>query len=59
MQYWVSVPVSGSGQQCFTVDADSPEEAVRKVKEGVGNFEEEEVTADSLDFHNAKAVENE
>ncbi len=59
MEYWVSVPVTeASGQQCFTVDADSPEEAIRKVKDGKGNFEEEEIKADLCDFRNATAEEN-
>lgn len=59
MEYLVTVPVTeASGHQFFTVVADSPEEAIRKVKEGIGNFEEEEITADLLNFRKATAEEN-
>ncbi len=60
MKYTVTVPVTSvSGNQRFTADAKSPEEACRKVTDGDCTFHEEEIEVTELDFANAEAIEDE
>ncbi|NIA15162.1 MAG: hypothetical protein GWP08_13905 [Nitrospiraceae bacterium] len=55
-RYRVVVPVETcSGEQFWSVDANSPKEAIEAVRKGSGEFISEEVVAISIDFENAEA----
>jgi chromosome segregation ATPase len=50
MKYLLTCGIKeASGHQCWTVDADSPEDALAKFKAGEGDFYAEEVEVTSLD----------
>ncbi len=57
-QYTVSVPVgTATGHQCFTVSANSEEEAIEAVKQGNGEFAFEEIEIQNLEYENAKVID--
>lgn len=53
MKFVIPVDVTEvDGSQTFLVEADSIEEAIKKLKEGGGEFLEESIEITSLDFDN-------
>lgn len=56
-EFLVTVSVkTASGWQQFKVNADTKEEAIALVKNGGGEFQEEELEVDSLNFNNATTI---
>lgn len=57
-EYYVTMPViRATGEQCFTVQASSEEEAVQLVEQGNGQFDSEEWQV--VEFGTGEAVLNE
>lgn len=60
MKFTVRVPIEkATGNQFFTVDAGSEDEAVAKFKNGEGEFEFEEIDVENLDYNGVTAWQEE
>lgn len=53
-KYQIIVPITEAvGNQTYEVEASSPEEALEKIKKGGGQFVEEEIEVQGLEWHAA------
>ena len=59
-EYYVSVPIgSARGFQFWTVRAKSAEDAIQRIKNGGGEFADDQIEVTDLEFDNATAELNE
>lgn len=58
MKYIVGIPATARGTQWWRVDAESPKDAVEKIKAGVGHFDCEEMETEFLEYGSADVTED-